>query len=475
MEPIDASHLSNMADDEGTSPDVPAEKKLQRRVLGLAWPVISENLLQTMLGIVDTILVARLGASAIAGVGTALQIIYILIAALSALSVGASVLVAQAYGARDLSRANSIARQTLIWSALVSIPLAVVGIPLIPSIVGLFGLAPDVSQISQDYLNVTIGTIVALTTSIISGGVLRGIGDSRTPMLVTALSNVINVGLAYVMIYGHLGFPAMGAVGSAWATFLARLIGAVLLVMVLWRGRNGVRISGTGLWWPQFKVLNDILRIGLPAAFEQLLMITSFAVLTPIVAGLGTTALAAHRVIINATSISFLPGVGFGLATTALVGQAIGARRFDEAPLIAKIALRWAIIWMGVLLVVFLVFAEYVMLAFTDDPEMLKVGVDALRVIALVMPLWGMHYVYAGALRGIGNTRLPLMISGVGNWLFVGLGYLAMQLIAPSLASLWAVLWLIAPIQAVLFWWSWRHWQTDQAAQPAQESASVLP
>lgn len=143
-----------------------------------------------------------------------------LIAALSALSVGRVGAGGQAYGAGNLAEASRLARQALIWSVLV-LPLALVGWPLVPVIIGLFGLQPDVAQVASSYLAVTIGTIVALTTSLIGGGVLRGVGDSRTPMLVTLLSNVLNVGLAYALIYGHLGMPALGAIGSAWATFLA--------------------------------------------------------------------------------------------------------------------------------------------------------------------------------------------------------------------------------------------------------------
>jgi MATE family multidrug resistance protein len=243
-----------------------ARRRFERRVLGLAAPVIGENLLQTMLGVVDTILVAGLGAVALAGIGAALQIIFVLIGALSALSVGASVQVAQAFGAGDIPAASRFARQALLWSVIISVPLALLGLLLTPTMLGLFGLQADVAQVAQDYLHVTIATVVTLIVSLIGGGVLRGIGDSRTPMLITALANLINVGLAYALIYGHFGLPAMGAVGSAWATFVARLIGALLLVGVLWRGRNGVRISGSGTWRPQPGVAWDVLRIGLPAA-----------------------------------------------------------------------------------------------------------------------------------------------------------------------------------------------------------------
>ncbi|HEX5689140.1 MAG TPA: MATE family efflux transporter [Roseiflexaceae bacterium] len=443
-------------------PPQPAAPTLERRVLGLAAPVIGENLLQTMLGVVDTILVAGLGAVALAGVGAALQVIYVIIAALSALSVGASVLVAQAFGAGDTAAASRFARQSLLWSVILAAPIALLGLWLTPAIIAMFGLEPDVARVAEQYLHVTIATIVALTTALIGGGVLRGVGDSRTPMLITLMSNVINVALAYALIYGHFGLPALGAVGSAWATFFARLAGAVLLVIVLWRGRNGVRIGGTGDWWPRFWSAREVLRIGLPAALEEVLIIGAFAMLTPVVAGLGTVALAAHRVVINALSLSFLPGIGFGLAATALVGQSIGAHRADEAQAITRIAVRWAVIWMGALGVIFLLFATQIMRIFTDDAQMIAIGSAAMRVVALTQPLWAASFVYAGALRGTGNTRTPLLITGVAIWTAVGLGTLGMWLIQPSLAVLWGAFLIAGPAEAFWFWWAWRKWRRSE-------------
>src|SRR5262245_3105532 len=195
---------------------------LRRRVLALAWPVIAQNLLETLLGIVDTLLVAGLGTAAIAGVGSALQIMFFLLAALAALSVGSSILVAQSVGARELPNASRLARQSLLWSAILSVPFALVGLALSGQIIGIFGLAPDVAQIGTAYLQVTMGTVVVLVALIIGGGVLRGAGGSRTPMFVTLIANIVNIVLAFGLIYGHFRLRALRAVGRALGAFLAR-------------------------------------------------------------------------------------------------------------------------------------------------------------------------------------------------------------------------------------------------------------
>src|SRR6266545_6639581 len=257
----------------------PEPAVLRRRVLRMAWPVIGQNVLETLLGIVDTLLVAGLGTAAIAGIGSALQIMFFVLAALAALSVGSSILVAQAVGAGEFDRASRLARQSLLWSVLLAVPLALVGLLLAGPIISIFGMEPAVARIGADYLQVTMGTVVVLVALLIGGGVLRGAGDSRTPMTVTAIANVLNVVLAYGLIYGHFGLPALGAIGSAWATFTARSLALALLLAALWRGRGGVTIRGWGGWRPNVQVVTSVLKIGVPAAIEQVLISAAFVTL----------------------------------------------------------------------------------------------------------------------------------------------------------------------------------------------------
>ena len=424
----------------------------RRRVFNLAWPVISENFLETMLGIVDTWLVASLGAVAIAGVGTAIQFMFFVIAALSAVSVGSSVLVAQAIGARTFTRASQLAKQSLVWSVIFSIPLILIGLVASEQLIGIFGVEPAVQKIGAEYLRVTMGTVVVLTLLFLGGGVLRGAGDSRTPMLVTALANVINVILAYGLIFGAWGLPAMGAVGSAWATFAARGVALVLLLYAMWRGRNGVSIRGADGWMPQWGVARQVLKIGVPAAVEQVLISVAFLIFTIVVAHLGTMALAAQRIAMNAMSLSFLPGFGFGIAATALVGQSIGARQPEEARVMGNIATLWGVIWMSLLGLIFLLFPEPIMRFFSSDPEIVATGASGLRIIAFTQPFWAVSFVQAGALRGTGDTQYPLWVNTIAIWAAVGLGALLVWYVSSSMAAAWASFLLTAPVSAWLLW-----------------------
>ncbi len=425
---------------------------MRARVLGLAWPVIAENILETMLGVVDTALVARLGPAATAGVGSALQVMFFLISALSALSIGSSVLVAQAVGGHDMRRASQYANQSIVWSVLISIPVAIAGYFLASPVLGLFRLEPEVHKIATEYLQVTMATIVVMIVLFIGRGVLRGAGDTRTPMIVTGIANVINIGLAYGLIYGHWGLPALGAVGSAWATFVARAIAAILLLIVLWRGSRGISLRGNS-WQPSRPIAGQMMSIGLPASFEQVLSSAAFFVLTLVVAGLGTTILAAQQIAFTALSTSFLPGIGFSIAATTLVGQSVGARRISEGEAAARISLTWGIIWMSTAGALLFLFSKPVIAIFTQDQAVIEAGADGLRIIALMQPLWATGMVLSGALRGTSDTRFPMVVGSAGMWLSVGLAALITSMGAHNLGLIWAAFLVVAPFTSLLYWW----------------------
>jgi multidrug resistance protein, MATE family len=262
----------------------------------------------------------------------------------------------------------------------------------------------------------------------------------------------VNVVLAYGLIFGHFGLPELGPVGSAWATFLARALALALLLAALWRGKDGVTISGGGSWRPDFGVARQVLRIGIPAALEQVLATSAFLALAVVVARLGTDVLAAQRITFNALSLSFLPGVGFGIAATALVGQSIGAGRIADGVAAARMATRWAVIWMSAIAVLLIIFAPQVIGLFTSDTAVIAAGVPGLRVLALTQPFWAVLFVQAGALRGTGNTRYPLLVTSVSIWAAVALAFALIETLGGGLITIWAAFLALAPVMAFVMW-----------------------
>lgn len=430
-------------------PVLPNPPSVRRRVLLLAAPVIGENLLQTMIGIVDTLFVSRLGADALAGVGTSIQVMFLLISVLSAIVVGGSILVAHATGAGQFVEASRMARQVMVWGVLLAVPLSILGWRFAAQFVALFGATPAVTAIAAAYLRVVLGAMVVLMLAFACSSVLRGAGDTRTPLLCTAFANVVNAVAAWAFIFGHLGFPAMGPTGSAWAATLGRTVSASLLLILLFRGRVGIRLLGRFGWRPHLASARAILRLGLPAAMEQLLVSGAFTMLTVLIARLGTDALAAQRVVGNAMSVSQLPGFGFSIAATTLVGQSLGAGNPAEGRKAALEALRWAVVWMGTAGLLFVLGGQLIVRGFSTDPGVIAVGSAALRSIALFQPTWAIGIVLSGALRGAGDTRFPLLANATSIWLSVLFAWVVVVGFGHGLPEAWLCFAAVAPLAAI--------------------------
>ena len=184
---------------------------VRRRVVTLSWPVVIEGLLQTAIGVVDTFFVAMVSEEALAGVGTALQLVFIMIVVMSAIAIGASVLVAQAVGAGRTERARSLAKQTLVLAGLVTIPITILGVVFARPALDLFGLEPEVAAIGASYWRITALASFGMTGMFVASAILRGAGDTKTSMRAALLANVVNAVLAWLLIFGNLGFPEMGA------------------------------------------------------------------------------------------------------------------------------------------------------------------------------------------------------------------------------------------------------------------------
>ena len=446
------------------APAEPTQSSIRRRVWNLAWPVIGENFLETMLGVVDTILVGSLGAAALAGVGTAVQVMVFLIATLAALSVGASVLIAQSVGAENYEQANELARQSLLWSVIVGIPVAAAGLLGAEQIIAIFGLEPEVAAIAVAYVQVTMGTMMAMSMLFISRGVLRGAGDSQTPFRASAVANLVNVALTYGLIFGRFGLPEMGAVGSAWGTLFSRLLALAILLVVMWRGSKGISIRGGTSWLPHLGTVKDVLRIGIPAALEQVLVTGGFLTMALFVADLGTSVLAAHRVLFNILSLSYLPGIGFGIAALTLVGQSIGARHPTDGYAANRIATIWALMWMSSAGFLIWLYSAPIVGIYTQDQEVIREGVRGLRIMALIQPFWAILFVQANSLRGTGNTGFPMRVIASTVWGAVLIGAGLVRYLDGDLMMAWSVFLVTSPPAAYLLWQRFWHRPTIENA-----------
>lgn len=396
----------------------PSKQEVRRTILNLVWPATVESLLQMGVGLVNTAIVGHLSAVAISAVGLCNRVSMLLAWPLyQAVSTGATVLVAQSIGAGDRDRARSHAVQSILFAALsvtvIAVVLVLASIPALSA----FNPSADVLKTSVNYLRIYVIGLPAVGVMMAAGAALRGAGDTRSPMVLAAMVNIINVVVSWILIYGNLGFPAMGVIGSATATVLAQWIGAA---MSLWAvaSRNttlGLRLRG-GLWRFDRESLRQVLRIGLPASGESFAWQAASMVLTFCVTSFGTEAFAAHQIGLSAESLSYMPTAGFEIASTALVGQSIGARNTHMARRYSReltvMSAGLTVFTAGILFC----FPRAILSLLASDPKVVALGAVYLRIMATVQIPQQVSAVMKGAMRGSGDTRTPMYIEGLGLW-----------------------------------------------------------
>ncbi len=387
-----------------------------RRVLALALPAVGEQLLNMAVGLTDTFMVGHLGAEAVASVGLANQAVMLVTTFFAAVATGVTALVARHVGAREGDRANVIVHQGYLLGAGIGLIATVLALALATPIMHALQAPAEVVAPGAAYLSIVAATFLLASWLFIGNAGLRGAGDTRSPMLVMLVVNVINIAVAYAFIYGPGLLPALGVVGSAVGAAVGRGAGGLIVAVLLWRGRAGLRLRLSRLL-PDKVQLRRILNIGLPAGAEQLLMRFGMTAYAMTVAALGTQAYAAHQLALQGESLSFSPGFGFAVAATTLMGQGLGAGQPARARADVSLTWRLAAVVMSVMGVIFFVFSAQIIGIFINDPAVIRMGVWPLRLVAFSQPTLATLMVLSGALRGAGDTRATLVVTAGGLWL----------------------------------------------------------
>jgi putative MATE family efflux protein len=284
------------------------------------------------------------------------------------------------------------------------------------------GADSDVIEQGTRFQQISAIGYIFMALMFVLGGAMRGVGDTRTPMLVTLGINVINVAVAWPLIFGAPGIPEMGLDGAAIAQNVSRFVGFAVLAWLMVRGKNGVSIAGRDGWRPDFPFLKRLADISIPAMGESLLRGGGQILFVVVVFMLGTAVVAGHNIAQQAVFLSMFPGFGFAMAATALTGQSLGAGNPARARAATLTATRACVVWMSLMGVAFFVFAGPIMEFSAPDEadrqEIIDAGVAALRVIAFAQPFQAIGFVLAGALRGGGDTRFPMFSTGISMWIF---------------------------------------------------------
>jgi putative MATE family efflux protein len=392
------------------------ESLLNKRIWTLAWPAMLELLLMSLFGMIDMVMVGNINEQSLAAVGLSNQPTQLALAVFQALNVGSTALVARFIGAGDKEKAKAAVRQSLVLVLIMGTAISILGFIFAGDVVAFMGAEPDVLPLGTVYFQIISVGWIFTTISMGMAAVLRGVGDTMTPMRYNIISNSLNVLGNYILIYGKLGFPAMGVAGAALSTTITRGIAAIMALYAIYKPGSSIGLSLKDNYRFDKDLLKRLLNVGLPSAAEQLLLRTGQLVFVRTVASLGTSVIAAHQIVLNVFSISFTPGMAFGMAATTLVGQSLGARRPDIAERCGYEARRIGMYIAMSMAVVFFFFGSYIADLFTNEPDIIAMAATSMKIIAVIQPMQSTQFILAGALRGAGDTRWPLYSSFIGIW-----------------------------------------------------------
>ena len=394
-------------------------RDVARQVFRLALPAVGQGLLHTLVFLVDRLMLGRHDADSLAAMQIGGPLVWAVFSTLFALNVGPVALVGRAVGAGDSALATATARGALGVAVLVGLLAGLIGVALITPLLLLFPEAGlPVHLEARGYLTAVLPALPLVLVSLTASSVMAAAGNTRTPFVVTAIGNAINLMANGVLIFGWGPIPALGAMGAGLASSLAMFVQAALLVYWLWRPNQVLNLRGAG---GEREALRRVFKISLPAVAERVVQHIGFYGFVVMVGLLGPVAMAANQSLVSLESIAFLSADGIGIAAAAVVAQNLGAKRMRRARLGGLISVAMAT---GLLLLVALTFAlipEPLVRAFNDEPDIVATGVRCLFVAAVAQPFMGASIVLAQALRGAGETRLPfvtMLVCGLGVRLF---------------------------------------------------------
>lgn len=433
-------------------------------VLSLAWPAIVEQIMITMVQYVDTAMVGSLGSGATAAVGLTASTTWMFNGFLNAAAVGFSVQVAQHIGAGRSREAQSVTWQALKFVVLFGVLLAVAAVALAFPLPALLGADEAIRADATTYFCIVGAALPFNFCSVMLSSILRCAGDLRTPMVLNLLINVINIILNFLFIYPTrtvelfgtavtVPGAGLGVAGAAIGSACSMLIVSVLYLLVLFRGRRGVlHITLHERFSFERGCLRTAWRLGLPVALERTLMSTASIVITGIISGIGTAAVAANHLAVTAESVSYMPAFGVASAGTTIVGQALGAERKDLALRFSRITTYLGILIMTLAGAGLFFFAPQLISIFSTDPEVMELGAQVLRIVAFAEPLFAASIVVTGVLRGAGDAKAPFLISLVTMW---GVRITLSLVLASSfgLVGVWIAMAVELVVRGAIFLW----------------------
>lgn len=412
------------------------KKKLLLSIILLSLPAIGEMALNTLLGFSDTLMISRLiGTDALAGVGFANQIIFTLVFIFSSFNAGGVTIISRKFGEKKYKEMNKVSGEIISLNLILGITISLIAFLFIDKLFIIFDITSDVLNLTIEYFKIIIYGLPFMFLMFSFSTISRGRGDTKTPMIITGIVNILNIAGNYILITGLGPFPAMGVKGTALATTISRLIAVIFYIKFMFFNDNKLKLSDLRITKENF---NPLWHFSYPGAIEQASMQLSFVATGVIISFLDTISEATFRILINIESISFMPAVGLSIASATLVGKALGEKDPDKAMATGYISGYLSIAWGIFIGSIFLIFPETFLKIFTTDSTIIEKGTFAILLAGFNQPLLNYIIVQNGTLKGAGDTRTVMLLTTFRLWiLFVPATYILIELFHFNVEAIW--------------------------------------
>ena len=418
--------------------------ELAAPILSLALPTMLEQFLATAVQYIDTAMVGTLGTHATAAVGATATVNWLINGTVSAIGVGFLSYISKACGAGDRDRAKRAAAQAVLVTLIVGIGFTVLALALSTRVPVWMRADPSIQELASQYFFVMYTPMLARSAILLFGNLFRAVGDSKTPMRVGLMVNLINVAGNLLLIYPTRVWHGLtlygagwGVVGAAAASAAAYFVGGIVITVALWRHP---RISPRGFSLkPESAILRPCLQVALPNALQRFATSLGYVAFAAMVNSLGETATAAHTIANTVESAFYVPGYGMQMAAATLAGNALGAGEHKKINHLAGMLLTLEIAMMVVSGGLLFLFAPNMMGLFSADAAVIALGAVVLRMVAVSEPFYGVSIILEGMMQGMGQTMLPFVIGVTGMWGVRIVGtFLCTQIFGMGLISAWA-------------------------------------
>ena len=429
-------------------------RKLIKNIFQITLPAVFDLLAQTLIMALDMKMVSSLGPSAISSVGVGTAGMYALIPALIAVATGTTALLSRAYGADNKIEGKKVFTQSFFIAVPLGIFLTIIFLLFSEQIINLVGNAKDMNLGDAIlYQNMTVIGFPFLGVSIATFYAFRAMGENKIPMIGNTLALVLKIILNFLLVY----LFKWGIFGAALSTTLTRLFSAIFSIyLVFWSKKNWISLELKDLKFDYF-TSKRILKVGIPAAVEQLGLRIGMLIFEMMVISLGNLSYAAHKIALTAESISFNLGFAFSFAASALVGQELGKGSSQKALKNGYICTIIAMIVMSTFGLLFFIIPQFLVSLFTKDKDVIELATMALKIVSICQPFSGASMVLAGALRGAGDTKSVLLITYLGIFLIrIPITYLFLDVLNLGLAGAWIVMTIDLAIRSSIAFYIFR-------------------